>query len=38
MENNFQQYITGLQHIGIPTNDMEETVEYSRDLVRRFFK
>ena len=28
MENNFQQYITGLQHIGIPTNDLEATIAF----------
>ena len=28
MGNKFQNFITGLQHIGIPTNDMEETVEF----------
>lgn len=28
MENNFQQYITGMQHIGIPTNDLEATIAF----------
>ena len=28
MENNFQKYITGLQHIGIPTNDLEATIAF----------
>ena len=28
MENNFQQYITGLQHIGIPTNNLEATIAF----------
>lgn len=28
MENNFQQYITGLQHIVIPTNDLEATIAF----------
>lgn len=28
MENNFKMFITGLQHIGIPTNDMEATVSF----------
>ena len=28
MENNFQRYITGLQHIGIPTNDLEATIAF----------
>lgn len=26
MENKFQKFIIGLQHIGIPTNNMEETI------------
>lgn len=28
METKFQSIITGLQHIGIPTNDMEKTVAF----------
>ncbi len=28
MENNFQRYITGLQHIGIPTNNLEATIAF----------
>lgn len=28
METKFQTLITGLQHIGIPTNDMEKTVAF----------
>ena len=28
MENNFAKHITGLQHIGLPTNDLEETVAF----------
>ncbi len=32
MEHNFQTYITGLQHIGIPTNDMEATVAFYETL------
>jgi lactoylglutathione lyase len=32
MENNFEKWITGLQHIGIPTNDMEKTVDFYRTL------
>ena len=26
------QYITGLQHIGIPTNDIEKTVAFYHEL------
>lgn len=32
MENNFAQYITGVQHVGIPTNDIEETVKFYEQL------
>ncbi len=32
MENNFDKYITGLQHIGIPTNDLEETIAFYETL------
>ena len=32
MENNFQQWITGLQHIGIPTNDLEATIAFYETL------
>lgn len=32
MENNFQKFITGLQHIGIPTNDMEATIAFYKTL------
>ena len=28
MENNFQKWITGLQHIGIPANDLEATTAF----------
>ncbi|ANU46327.1 glyoxalase/bleomycin resistance/dioxygenase family protein [Enterocloster clostridioformis] len=28
MENDFKKYITGLQHIGIPTNDIEKTKDF----------
>ncbi len=28
MENNFSKFITGLQHIGIPTNDIDTTVAF----------
>lgn len=28
MKNNLAQYITGLQHVGIPTNDIEETKKF----------
>ncbi|HBA96478.1 MAG TPA: glyoxalase/bleomycin resistance/extradiol dioxygenase family protein [Lachnospiraceae bacterium] len=28
MENNFNKFITGLQHIGIPTNDIDTTVAF----------
>ena len=28
MENNFKQHITGLQHIGLPTNDIESTIAF----------
>lgn len=28
MENDFKTYITGLQHIGIPTNDIEKTKDF----------
>lgn len=28
MENDFKTYITGLQHIGIPTNDIEKTNDF----------
>ncbi len=26
MDTNFQQFINGLQHIGVPTNDIEKTI------------
>lgn len=32
MENNFAKHITGLQHIGLPTNDLEETVAFYETL------
>ncbi len=32
MKNNFAQYITGVQHVGIPTNDIEETVKFYEQL------
>ena len=32
MENNFLKFITGLQHIGIPTNDMEATIAFYETL------
>ena len=32
MENNFQKWITGLQHIGIPTNDLEATIAFYETL------
>lgn len=32
MENGFRKYITGLQHIGVPTNDLEETVSFYETL------
>lgn len=28
MKNNFQELISGLQHIGLPTNDIEETIAF----------
>lgn len=28
MKNHFQKLITGLQHIGLPTNDIESTIEF----------
>lgn len=28
MDNDIQKYVTGLQHIGIPTNDLEATVAF----------
>ena len=28
MDNHFQKFITGLQHIGIPTNDLEATIAF----------
>lgn len=28
MENGFRQHITGLQHIGLPTNDIESTIAF----------
>ncbi|NBJ92468.1 VOC family protein [bacterium 1xD42-62] len=28
MKNNFQPFITGLQHIGLPTNDIEATIAF----------
>ena len=28
MEKDFKKYITGLQHIGIPTNDIEKTKDF----------
>ena len=30
MEKDFKKYITGLQHIGIPTNDVEKTKDFYR--------
>lgn len=32
MGNHVQNWITGLQHIGIPTNDMEKTVNFYQTL------
>lgn len=32
MKNNFAQYITGLQHIGIPTMDIEGTIKFYEQL------
>lgn len=32
MEPTFQTFITGLQHIGIPTNDMQKTVAFYKTL------
>ena len=32
MGNNFQKFITGLQHIGIPTNDIEATIDFYETL------
>lgn len=32
MEDNFQKFITGLQHIGIPTNDIEATIAFYETL------
>lgn len=28
MENNFQTFISGLQHLGLPTNDIEKTIAF----------
>ena len=28
MDNHFQKFITGLQHIGIPANDLEATIAF----------
>ncbi len=28
MTKNFQQFINGLQHIGVPTNDIEKTISF----------
>lgn len=28
MDNNFQELVTGLQHIGLPTNDIERTIAF----------
>ena len=28
MDNHFQKFITGLQHMGIPTNDLEATIAF----------
>jgi len=30
--NNLNTYITGVQHIGIPTNDMKKTIEFYKEL------
>lgn len=32
MKQNFQQFINGLQHIGIPTNDIDETIDFYKIL------
>lgn len=32
MENHFPKWITGLQHIGLPTNDMKKTVDFYKAL------
>lgn len=32
MEKNFNKFITGLQHIGIPTNDIEVTTAFYKTL------
>lgn len=32
VENELKQYITGLQHIGIPTNDIEGTIRFYKKL------
>ena len=32
MENKFQSFITGLQHIGLPTNDIEATISFYETL------
>lgn len=32
MEKDFKRLITGLQHIGIPTNDIEETIHFYETL------
>lgn len=32
MENNFAKYITGMQHIGIPTNDIKKTKKFYEQL------
>ena len=32
MENKFRTFITGLQHIGIPTNNMEKTAAFYAEL------
>ena len=29
---NLQTYTTGIQHIGIPTNDIEKTIEFYKTL------
>ena len=29
---NLQTYTTGIQHIGIPTNDIEKTIEFYKNL------
>lgn len=32
MENNFQQLVKGLQHIGIPTNNIDDTIAFYKVL------